>query len=101
MDDDKGISLTIINSSLGESVFKTIENSVVYKNVDLQSSISYNPSYSKSVDIPKSREYFFNMLNNKGFETAYNKIFHLAKKHRIKTAFIHKLKRIIKLNNNT
>lgn len=60
MDDDKGISLVIVNSVLGNQLFEEIKDQIIYKEVDYKKAIASNPSLYKSVNRPKNREAYLN-----------------------------------------
>ena len=68
LDDDKGTSLVIVNTSKGKDIFFSIQNSIVFQEISLNKAIKYNPSYINSVDENKNREKFFNEYNNKSFD---------------------------------
>lgn len=95
MNDDKGTSLVIINSDKGKELFNKIKDKIVSKKVDFEKSIQYNQSMYKSVDIPKTRESFFENLDNLEFDE-------LVKKYTPRRNFVKmilgKVKRIIKSN---
>ena len=88
MDDDKGTSLVVINTKKGQTLFEEIAQEVTLKQVDFESAIKYNPSYSVSAPQPQQRNAFMDMLDKKGFESAYNKF--------AKETFSAKIKKLIK-----
>ena len=73
MNDDKGISLVIINSLKGEKIFKEIQTNVMSKEVDFEESIQYNSAMFQSVDKPKNRETFFKDLEKMKFNKLIKK----------------------------
>ena len=56
MDDDKGTSLVIINSTLGKQLFEEIKDQINYKEVEYEKAIANNPSLYQSVNRPKNRD---------------------------------------------
>ena len=53
MNDNKGVSLVIIRSQRGQSLFDTIQEKLCYKKVDYNAAIKYNPSEITSAPRPK------------------------------------------------
>lgn len=48
MDDDKGTSLILINSEIGQMLFSEIKGRMGYQEVDIQEAIKYNSAAIKS-----------------------------------------------------
>lgn len=73
MDDDKGISLVIVNSKKGKKIFESVKDKIVYQKVDFDDAISHNPSmvYSSKPDI--NREKFFENLDTIPFDKLVSK----------------------------
>lgn len=67
MHDDKGTSLSIVNSEKGKKLFNEIKGDMKWQMVDLQKAIHYNSSYNQSVKEPKKRKYFFKQLERQDF----------------------------------
>ena len=67
MNDNKGVSLVIIRSQRGQSLFDTIQEKLCYKKVDYNAAIKYNPSEITSAPRPKERNKFFSDLEKKEF----------------------------------
>lgn len=67
MNDNKGVSLVIIRSQRGQSLFDTIQEKLCYKKVDYNAAIKYNPSEITSAPRPKERNKFFTDLEKKEF----------------------------------
>lgn len=63
MYDDKGTSLSIVNSEKGKKLFDEIKGNMKYQAVDLQEAIHYNSSFYQSVKKPKGRKYFFEQVD--------------------------------------
>lgn len=88
MNDNKGTSLLIINSTKGQKLFDKIKEETIFKEVNLKEAIKYNPSMIHSVKYNAKRDSFFEELDN----TSFDKI---AKKYLKKANFFKKF--IIKL----
>ncbi|MBO5439481.1 MAG: Coenzyme F420 hydrogenase/dehydrogenase, beta subunit C-terminal domain [Clostridia bacterium] len=73
MDNDKGISLMLVNSLRGQALFEKIKDNVTYKETDLDEALKYNSAAVESVTKPKNREKFIRTVNNQGFEKASKK----------------------------
>jgi len=65
LDDDKGTSLILINSSKGEQLFSQITDKLYYKATTLESAVAGNPCIIKPVAPHKKREQFFKEIDNK------------------------------------
>lgn len=73
LNDDKGISLVIVNSKKGEELFNNIKKNLVYEEVDFEKSIYYNSAMTESVCMPRLRNFFFKDLDKKNFNNIYIK----------------------------
>lgn len=73
MDDDKGTSLVIVNSEKGKQIFEQIKDKIIYKQVDFEEAIRYNPSMTKSVKPDHNREKFFENLDKMPFDKLVKK----------------------------
>lgn len=73
LDDDKGTSLVVVNTSKGKSIFESLQSRMTCQSIELNTAINYNPSYYKSVEPNKNRENFFNELNSQPFNELINK----------------------------
>ena len=69
-DDDKGVSLILINSEKGKSIFYSISKDIEYLQSDLNFAIQNNPCIVRSVLKNKNREKFFNLINKNDIEKA-------------------------------
>lgn len=69
MNDNKGTSLFLVNSDKGRKVFADISERLVFKQVDTDSAIQYNPSILTSVKKPAKRSAFMSEVE-KSFEKA-------------------------------
>mgnify|MGYP005857152257 CR=1 FL=1 len=63
MDDDKGTSLIFINSMVGQTMFKNIKHKIVFKQVDINEAVKYNPAAIKSVKNNPKRKDFLKKIN--------------------------------------
>lgn len=97
LDDNKGISLVLINSENGKEIFKQISNKIVYKDTDLKYSIENNPCIVKPVNNNLDREAFFRKLDNSEIEKNINKYINESITKRIKIKITKSIKRLIKL----
>ena len=92
LNDDKGVSLILLNSKKGQYLFEGIKENLIYKIVDFEEAIKYNPNMIKSAKMQTKREKFFNDLNNNKLETLVKKY---TKKSILKK-MIGKIKRVAK-----
>lgn len=90
--DDKGTSLVIVHSDLGEKILNTIKEKIVLQNVDFEKSIAFNSAYSKSVRMPDNRANFMKEI----FENSFDKIANKYCKIKISTKIKQKIKHLIK-----
>ena len=68
LDDDKGISLMIVNSKKGKKILDKIKSNCIYKETDFENSIKYNVSMIKSCSMPENRAKFLTDIKNKSFD---------------------------------
>jgi coenzyme F420-reducing hydrogenase beta subunit len=90
MNDGKGTSLVLVNSEKGERFFQDIQDQLVWKSVNEQSALQYNPSYSHSSDRLVYRHYFMRSIQRRSIckqLKAYcgTSIFHRMKRKMIRT----------------
>ena len=83
MDDDKGTSLVLIQTSKGQNYLKMIKNLTVFRMVDFDKSIMSNPAYFNSTSKPFKRENFFDELNQYGYMKVAKKYGHLTLKEQL------------------
>ena len=69
--DDKGTSLTIINSKKGKQIFEKIQDRVWVKEISYDKAIENNMMALKSVKKPSTREAFFEDINKYTFKKTY------------------------------
>ena len=97
LDDDKGISLIIVNSKKGQELLNDIKNEIIAKKVNFEEAIKYNPSMLHSVNTTPNREEFFEKMNTMEFNKLVEKY---TKGTSIPRKVIRKLKKIIKRKRN-
>ena len=93
MNDDKGTSLIVINTSHGDRLFTKIMDDIKFIDVNLEEAIKYNSAYYKSVCKPANRNFFFDDLNTISFIKflkKYNFKKKISLKKIIKKVFKHK-----------
>lgn len=73
MNDEKGTSAVIINSSKGKRLWNNILNKVEYTKENIEDIKMYNPSFIKSVPYNEKRDEFFKDLNELNFEELIKK----------------------------
>ncbi len=64
MNDDKGVSLVIVRTVVGEQVFDSIIPNLHLKEVSIEDAIRENPMEYESASKPKNRDKFFSDLQN-------------------------------------
>lgn len=78
MDDDRGISLVILQSEKGKSLFSSVCEQTVYQKVDIFNAIRSNSAMTNSSEIPKDRGAFMEELSEFNFE---DRVSQYAKHH--------------------
>lgn len=64
-DDDKGVTLVMINTEKGQQLFDTVKDKTTYIATDFEKGAEYNLAVSKSLGLHPKRQYFFDNLENK------------------------------------
>lgn len=68
INDDKGVSMIIVNSPKGIELIDSIKESVILKELDLDEALLHNPSYTKSSSFnPEKRRKFFDYSQKRGY----------------------------------
>lgn len=93
MNDDKGISLVVVNSNKGKEIFEKLKENLEYKEVNFDDAIKYNMNMVSSVKMNKNREKFFNDLDKNDLDSLVKKY---IKKKSILRRILGKVKRIVK-----
>lgn len=88
IDDDKGVSLVIINSEKGKKLFDSLQNKILYDKTDLTKAIQYNKSMIKSSIEDHKRELFFESLDKIEFDK-------LVKRHTSNPNYLKKISKKI------
>ncbi|NTU73662.1 (4Fe-4S)-binding protein [Candidatus Roizmanbacteria bacterium] len=83
MNDDKGISLVLINSEKGKQVFQAISKDLICKPVDYLQATKYNKAATQSISLPEKRQDFLAHLNELPFDSLVEK----HTKEKIRTIF--------------
>ena len=73
MDDDKGTSAIIINSSKGQELFEAIKQDLVWKETEYENIQKYNSALVKSAQKDPNRKNFFKNLDKKPFDELVKK----------------------------
>lgn len=72
IDDDKGLSLVMINTDKGDDIFRSLD---CFKKVEkYDEAVKYNPSIVHSVGVPPYRKYFMDRCMKKDFFKAYDAV---------------------------
>ena len=74
-DNDTGVSMVIINSSVGKELFLNICDKLIFKEFPLKYGISANPCLSKSSIRPKNRDEIIDSILNNGYVQTADKYF--------------------------
>lgn len=86
--DDKGISLVLIHSEKGQRMLQSISEKLRIKEVEKEAAVEKNRSVIAPIVVPKEREKFFAVLNEKGYDAAVQKY--------VKDGFLYKVKYALK-----
>lgn len=93
--DDKGTSLILLHSELGEFLKKELEEQLVICQASLDFVLECNPSFVLSTAKTVKREQFFEKIQNKNLKTVVLSLTKLPIKKRIKN-LIRQVKRLVK-----
>lgn len=86
--DDKGISLVLIHSEKGQRMLQSISEKLRMKEVEKEDAVAKNRSVIAPNVVPKERDKFFAVLNEKGYNAAVQKC--------VKDGFLYKVKNVLK-----
>lgn len=92
-DDNKGVSLVLINNEVGERALQLVKDNLVWKNTKLEDSMQ--PPLKAPFPKPANREQFWIDFRNKTFEYIAKKYARYGLKNNIKKVF-RKIKKIAK-----
>ncbi len=73
MDDDKGTSLILVNSSKGQAMFNKVKSQISFELVDINNAVVYNPAVIKPAEQSSNREKFFNEVDKLDFDKLVKK----------------------------
>lgn len=82
--DDKGTSLVIIQNEKGKNLLESVKNDLRLERTDFYKSVSFNPSYFKSVKRSKRRDLFYKNFNKHGIDYLYRRFAKESLLHRTK-----------------
>jgi hypothetical protein len=72
IDDDKGISLLLVNTKKGNALLADIKNYLTLTKTDVEKAFNYNPCIIKSAPKHNFRQYFLRSYNKGDFEKLVN-----------------------------
>ena len=103
IDDDKGISLVLVNNSKGNFLIKDIKNEIISYKIPYILAIKGNAAYAKSVKKPIERNNFFKNMNKMNFQQLKKKYCKISKynifKIKLKKTLLYKIyKKCLKSN---
>ena len=75
-DDNKGVSLVLINTDKGNSLFEKVKDNLCFKEVDLQDYMQ--PSFVAPYSLPHNRDSFWRCYHKGGFERVVKKYIELG-----------------------
>ena len=96
-DDDKGVSLILVNSEKGKSIFNKISNNLEVITTELDYAISHNPCIVRPVKYNDKREKFFKKLNNNNLEQLIDKYTKVTLFQKIKNKIKYELCKLRKI----
>lgn len=98
MNDNKGTSLVFIDSKKGQELYDSLEENIVFREVDINEAVKYNPSAYQSVALTDKRKQFFNNYNGENLNEVVKeltKVSLLKKISKFVYRVIRKLRRMI------
>ena len=96
LDDDKGISLIIVNTEKGAQTFSNINDNVVAKKIDLNKALLFNSAAIKSVKYNHNRDKFFKQIDKYDFDVLVDKYSKKTIKMKIETKLSNKWNKLKK-----
>lgn len=73
LDDDKGLSIILVNNDKGRTLFKKIKNDIISKSVNPIDILPDSFESMRSISIPQNRNKFFNELDNNELDFLFEK----------------------------
>lgn len=95
-DDDKGISLTLVNSKKGKAKFDLISNKIEVLETDLKHATNCNPCIVKHVEYNPKREKFFKEFKGDNINEVIDKYTKIRISQKIKKKIINIIKILIR-----
>lgn len=83
-DDNKGVSLLLVNSEKGLQLLNEVSDNIDCVECDIESSIRANPNLSRPTAKPENREGFWDFYYKNGFERTYKKYYNKVRIKKIK-----------------
>lgn len=90
-DDDKGVSLLIINTEKANWLKNSL-NDIYIEEIDSEEFLKYNPSISVSASYNDKRKIFFDNFNKYDFGTLWDYVYTDSKLKRLKISMLNKVK---------
>lgn len=72
LDDDKGLSLLLVNTEKGNTLLENVKNKLTLTKTDIEEAFPYNPCIIKPVYVHNFRQYFLCSYNKYDFEKIVN-----------------------------
>lgn len=94
LDDDKGISLVLINTKKGKDIFEKISCDMEVIETDIEYAINNNPCIVRPVKYNKNREKFFKSMKGKNLEHSIRKYTKVPFTQRVKGKIQYSLEKI-------
>ncbi|CDA10663.1 Coenzyme F420 hydrogenase/dehydrogenase, beta subunit C-terminal domain [Intestinibacter bartlettii] len=88
LDDNRGTSLIFINSESGKSIFEDIKKNIIFKIVDIEKAVAFNPSAFKGALYNKKRSNFYKKYEKIEFDLLINKLIRESFKNKMISYFI-------------
>lgn len=88
LDDNRGISLIFINSESGKSILEDIKKNIIFKIVDIEKAVTFNPSAFKGALYNKKRSNFYKKYEKIEFDLLINKLIRESFKNKMISYFI-------------
>ena len=87
IDDDKGLSLMLVNTEKGASILTEIDHHLDLNNADIEKAFAYNPCIIKPVKKHNFSQYFFNNYTSGDFAKTVNSCLNPSYITRLKRKF--------------
>lgn len=85
LDDNKGTSLIFVNSDKGRKCFEKIKENIIFKVVDINESVTFNPSAFRACAYTKKKSIFYKKYKGENFNLLINKLTKESISKKIKT----------------